>query len=646
MEFLAAGSDALNENPSDSSFLQKASDLLGNAQVKLTWGDDASQTKRLLSSDWYEIESAEPQVRYLSQQFVERLCSSAGLATELRQEMERVVFDAREQGDRMQCDTFDELANVLLTPIAEKREELQQSIRAIGDEVLKEDHLREQLPEQVKSIKLQKEAVEKIQRELKDLLPKDNEAHTLRLRQLETICTTTEGNVEELRLRRKILQDLGADVQQTIQSREPTRFQDLHRRFSGASLSAEEWKAFRMAFVGDPAAILQNAVLKLDGTIERITNGEAGKPPVAADAALELMSLTQLRTLRDAARKAVGIDVDRQKKYQELQRALTQTEGALRRLETEHVHATGATERRAELIKRRKLEYVEVMKTLAQEETILAELYSPLRDRLKESEGTLAKLAFVVEREVKLADWVKQGEDLIDLRKDSRFRGHGALQKHAEERLLKNWKSGSPEDIANAIEGFIEEFTGDLMSALPEFTDDRQKGIRKQQIGAWLYDATHIKVQYGITYEGTPIERLSPGTRGIVLLLLYLAVDIHDRRPLFIDQPEENLDPYSVFTELVPHFWSAKKRRQIIMVTHNANLVVNTDADQIVVATSARTEGGGLPQITYRSGSIENPTIRRSVCRLLEGGRRAFLEREGRYRIYTDDVIEGAEGDD
>jgi ABC-type cobalamin/Fe3+-siderophores transport system ATPase subunit len=150
----------------------------------------------------------------------------------------------------------------------------------------------------------------------------------------------------------------------------------------------------------------------------------------------------------------------------------------------------------------------------------------------------------------------------------------------------------------------------------------------------------HIRVQYGITYEGTPIERLSPGTRGIVLLLLYLAVGIHDRRPLFVDQPEENLDPYSVFTELVPHFRSAKKRRQIIMVTHNANLVVNTDADQIVVATSSRTDGGGLPQISYKSGSIENPTITKSICRLLEGGRRAFLEREGRYRIYKDDVIE------
>jgi predicted ATPase len=75
------------------------------------------------------------------------------------------------------------------------------------------------------------------------------------------------------------------------------------------------------------------------------------------------------------------------------------------------------------------------------------------------------------------------------------------------------------------------------------------------------------------------IEQLSPGTQGIVLLLLYLAIDQQDRRPLIIDQPEENLDPNSVFEVLVPHFREARKRRQVIVVTHNANLVVNTDAD-------------------------------------------------------------------
>jgi predicted ATPase len=145
-------------------------------------------------------------------------------------------------------------------------------------------------------------------------------------------------------------------------------------------------------------------------------------------------------------------------------------------------------------------------------------------------------------------------------------------------------------------------------------------------------------MEYGITYEGVPIERLSPGTRGIVLLLLYVAIDIHDRRPLFIDQPEENLDPRSVYKELVPHFREAKGRRQIVVVTHNANLVVNTDADQVIVATSERRDDQALPTMSYQSGTIENPDIRKQICRLLEGGERAFREREKRYRIEVDDL--------
>jgi hypothetical protein len=60
---------------------------------------------------------------------------------------------------------------------------------------------------------------------------------------------------------------------------------------------------------------------------------------------------------------------------------------------------------------------------------------------------------------------------------------------------------------------------------------------------------------------------------------------------------------------------------------------VNTDADQVIIATSERRADGGLLVITYESGSLENPDIRSAVCRLLEGGKRAFLERERHYRL-------------
>ena len=76
-----------------------------------------------------------------------------------------------------------------------------------------------------------------------------------------------------------------------------------------------------------------------------------------------------------------------------------------------------------------------------------------------------------------------------------------------------------------------------------------------------------------VQYEGVDIERLSPGTRGIVLLLLYLAIDREDDSPLIIDQPEEDLKPKSVFDELVERFREAGLQRQIIIVTHNPPLL-------------------------------------------------------------------------
>jgi ribonuclease HI len=129
------------------------------------------------------------------------------------------------------------------------------------------------------------------------------------------------------------------------------------------------------------------------------------------------------------------------------------------------------------------------------------------------------------------------------------------------------------------------------------------------------------------------VEQLSPGTRGIVLLLLYLSIDRGDDRPLVIDQPEENLDPKSVFDELVYRFRETRGRRQVIIVTHNANLVVNTDADQVIVASAGPHRTDDLPEITYRGGGLEDPGIRREVCEILEGGQEAFTERAKRLRV-------------
>lgn len=136
-----------------------------------------------------------------------------------------------------------------------------------------------------------------------------------------------------------------------------------------------------------------------------------------------------------------------------------------------------------------------------------------------------------------------------------------------------------------------------------------QTWVAVKRTNGWLIAAYHNTRVVPQPYGGTEIRKLSPGTRGIVLLLLYLALDDADHRPLIIDQPEENLDPKSVNDELVPLFQKAKERRQVVMVTHNANLVVNVDADQILVADVDPNAGVGLPSISYSSGGLDEAEV-------------------------------------
>jgi hypothetical protein len=147
------------------------------------------------------------------------------------------------------------------------------------------------------------------------------------------------------------------------------------------------------------------------------------------------------------------------------------------------------------------------------------------------------------------------------------------------------WETGNPTTVTAAMTTFRSENQDALLERSPVPKAD-QADYREwsKRFAKWLYSTEHIKIQYSIDYDGVDIRKLSPGTRGIVLLLLYLALDDADDRPLIIDQPEENLDPKSIFDELVGLFREAKNKRQVIMVTHNANLVVNTDADQIIIA--------------------------------------------------------------
>ncbi len=640
-DMIAAGAGALSASQGQSSFIRRATrpiNHLAGASIELEWSDGLVSESRPLEPA-KEPDGELPTAAYLSQHFVEQLCSSSGVATELRAEMERVVFEATDPTTRLGATNFSQLVETMLEPTHTRRGELQSLIGSISERVVHEEVLKEKIPKLTKDRDALKLQIERTEKTLKALVPKGNVGLAQALDAAEKACASREAEIERWTLRKRALADLAADVNQIVNISEPARHAQMKRRFAAAALDDAQWKEFRMVFEGNPAKTIHEQAATVTATIDGLTNI---KSPGSFDLSKPLAPdwpLAALRAKREQFKKEIGIEAARQQQYNDLQKALAKQQAELRRIIDEMANAELADSRRMELIGTRRSAYSDVFATLTDEEAVLAQIYEPLKVNLAAQSGTLGKLEFVVKRGVDLERWVERGEALIDLRRDTRLRGHGTLKSEAEKFLLEAWSNGTADEVATAMDRFRAEFTKDLRQAKPAtvMPEDSRRWV--QEIAAWLYDTSHVSIAYGINFDGVPIERLSPGTRGIVLLLLYLALDRHDQRPLLIDQPEENLDPNSVYHELVPHFREARKRRQVIVVTHNANLVVNTDVDQVIVAESVRDSEDSLPSITYRSGSLENPEIRHRVCDILEGGERAFLERERRYRLRWNEVI-------
>jgi len=145
----------------------------------------------------------------------------------------------------------------------------------------------------------------------------------------------------------------------------------------------------------------------------------------------------------------------------------------------------------------------------------------------------------------------------------------------------------------------------------------------------YVFGFDYLETKYDLKIDGKDLKELSSGERGGLLLIFYLMLDRRDI-PLVIDQPEDNLDNKSVYEILVTFLKEAKKRRQIIIVTHNPNLAVVADAEQIIhVFIDKR---NNINDFSFRSGAIENPEINRAVVDILEGTLPAFDNRRLKYR--------------
>jgi energy-coupling factor transporter ATP-binding protein EcfA2 len=644
-DLIAAGGYALSPHLNTSSFIRRAAEHLADSESALTWESGETTTIPLRDVAVDELIDS-PRVQYLSQQFVEQLCSAEGLEDELLTEIERVIFQSHPVEDRMDASSFRELLDIRSARARSARERQEEALRLAWESLTAERVRKASLASLTKQREEKSKLVEKDKNDRKALTSKGTKERVQRLEEISLAVDGSRRRVEEIKARHRALLLLQDAVKDIRANSSPALLKGLRKTHAEAALTEAQWKSFQLVFAGDVDVILAAEIkasadraILLSGPAKGEIEPDIKAPPSTAPyiqqtADLSKQTLSLLEKELTRLRRLVGIDSENAKKLTKLSEKIAKDESALAKLDKEIELARQADARIKELVEDRKNAYAGVFDAIIEEERELSDLYAPLKANLASQGGELSKLSFTVRRSVDVETWATTGESLLDLRKLGPFKGKGTLLEIAKGELVPVWERGTSVQVAEAMARFRDKHEQSLVEHAPVERADRNAFMLwARGISDWLYNTSHVKVSYDLRYDGVAIEQLSPGTRGIVLLLLYVAVDTEDDRPLIIDQPEENLDPKSIYEDLVERFKAARLRRQIIIITHNANLVVNTDADQVIVARCGPHRPGYLPELSYQCGGLENPAIRKEVCEILEGGETAFKERAKRLRV-------------
>ena len=644
-DLIAAGSDSIPEEAwtegewANPSFLVRARPLIGDGKVKLTWAAGDPSIRSLSEPDTSDALNYS-RICYLSQQFVEDLCSASGMTDELLQEIERVIFEAHPEQDRENTLNFAELLDLRATRHRLARQREEDAVSDISGRISDELEKQQLVASLHKEVRQKSEQVERLTADRAKLVAPGSEQRAQRHTQIASAANAIMQRLRRFSSQRGSFLALQDEVADFRQNKAPEVLRQTRARHTDSGMSDEQWTPFLLDYTGDVDSVLEGYVKWADREIAKLK----GTPPAVADPEKPLISIdSDLSELPQAVleaemtrlEKLVSADKETQRQYAAVSRVIEKETAELGTLTTRLEDYEGARVRAQDLYREREAAYKRAFDALMAEQSVLQDLYRPLMEHLAGAKGTLNKLSFSVARVADVQVWADRAEEgLIDLRKQGTFRGRGKLLEVANEVLKDAWETGSSEDVSAAMAEFRRKYQDDLLAHSPVARNDQAEFRAWSKLFAqWLFSTDHIGIQYGIAYDGVDIRKLSPGTRGIVLLLLYLALDQTDGRPLVIDQPEENLDPKSVFNELVELFLRAKDKRQVIIVTHNANLVVNTDADQVIIAEVGSHPKGRLPPISYKAGGLENAQIRKAVCDILEGGEHAFRERARRLRV-------------
>jgi ABC-type lipoprotein export system ATPase subunit len=202
--------------------------------------------------------------------------------------------------------------------------------------------------------------------------------------------------------------------------------------------------------------------------------------------------------------------------------------------------------------------------------------------------------------------------------------------KNVLKKIVENTNFNKKKDIEKFLNKIIEFLYFDQREDIKDkkrYICDQIDEKKLLEFYNYLFSLKYLNPTYELKLSNKKISLLSPGEKGALLIIFYLLLD-KDNIPLIIDQPEENLDNESIFKILTHFIKKTKQKRQLIIVTHNPNLAIVGDAEQIIYVQIDKKKRN---KFLFESGAIENPIINKHASDILEGTIKAFDIRRLKY---------------
>lgn len=632
--------------PSSFSFLHPKKFRKGNVAKHFTglmlWNSGVFQ-ERLLSDD-PEADNL-PKVKYLPQGDFEDLTNEIEKTESFQNEIESVVFSHLEEDERLTFKNFSDLIDSKKTITEKEVKIVQNEIEEVNSEIIKLERKKnpKYFAELQGQLKLKNEELKAlvIPNEVKDpnsdTLLVDLNKETLliieRIRteidEIKSLIHSKKEKKQELNIEKVTVQNLIQEIR--LKEQEIVAFQTEHQAIvSKFDLKIEDVISLKtnILSIEKVVRLRETEILALETEI----GDSQSEGTLLGRLKLSEEQLLLEQSKLDSTQKDYQNYLQEKSVYEARKKEIEgsiEKPNTIKYIEGEIHYISFEIEK--DIIKKRS-ERVELVKKIFLLKQQIIEIYQKVKaridEKIKENKSLLENYNINIDASLVLKkDFEQKFFSYISLNKAGSFYGKESAQIQLL-KSLENCDVNNVDDIETFLNKIIELLSFDNrehQDNQPRFIDEQVNS--QEEFYQYLFSLDYLDFNYKLKLGDKNLDQLSPGERGALLLVFYLLLDKNDI-PLILDQPEDNLDNHSVANVLVPFIRRAKQKRQIILVTHNPNLAIVADAEQVIWVDIDKKDKN---KFEYISGSIENRIVNEKIVNVLEGAMPAFNKRKQKY---------------